>query len=456
MAVFKKIILFLSVPMALVMLVTGLSFFTAKQQRQMESALAGELQEEFVPVFRLAVASDVHINVSDPKRADRLAAMFSTMYAYAEQHPTYNTVDALLLVGDITDNGADDQYEMLNAVIRQNLRPETEFVPVMGNHEFGVGGHEGFIRNMQRDPDVHTVVKGFHIIGLSPSSGSQHSLSQIVWLDEQLSEAEKDDPARPIFTMQHGHIWNTVYVSRSWSTRSSLALHAVYSKYPQVINFSGHSHGPINNPLTIWQNSYTTIGTGTMKYFEMEDDIGDETVPAGSENAAQYHIVEVDADNRVRVQPFNILTGEFFKTPSTTDDPDTRLIYQIDVPSDPTTYVYTSARKKTATAPYFDKGVIVRVGDLTGESATFTFPQAQDDVCVYGYRVKVTQTKHPLIGAVEKEVYAEYYFEPMPLMASVTVEGLTPGTEYTVSVTPLNVWLQKGEPITAVFTTPEA
>ena len=130
--------------------------------------------------------------------------------------------------------------------------------------------------------------------------------------------------------MQHGHIWNTVYVSRSWFAQMFLPLHMVYAKYPQVINFSGHSHGPVNNPLDIWQNSYTQIGTGTLNYFEMERDIGDNTVPDGSRNAAQYLIVEVDAQNRVRVQPFNILTEDFFKTPSNTDDPGKQLVWQID------------------------------------------------------------------------------------------------------------------------------
>lgn len=48
-----------------------------------------------------------------------------------------------------------------------------------------------------------------------------------------------------------------------------------------------------------------------------------------------------------------------------------------------------------------------------------------------------------------KEIYSEYYFEPMPDTLSCTVEGLAEGAEYTVKVVPLNVWLAEGDAITA-------
>ena len=42
----------------------------------------------------------------------------------------------------------------------------------------------------------------------------------------------------------------------------------------------------------------------------------------------------------------------------------------------------------------------------------------------------------------------------MPERLSVTVTGLTAGAEYDVTVTPLNVWLQGGEPIGCRVTAP--
>jgi hypothetical protein len=275
----------------------------------------------------------------------------------------------------------------------------------------------------------------------------------LFWLHEQLRQAKQDDPQKPIFTMQHGHIWNTVYVSRSWFTHTSVFLNAIYAQYPQVINFSGHSHGPVNNPLSVWQSGYTLVGTGTLNYLEMEDDIGDNTVPDGSDRAAQYYIVEVDANNRTSLMPFNILTNDFFKTPSQTDDADRQLIYFVEKPSDRSTHAYTAARKKTNGKPWFEESASVRVSGITDTSARVTFDQAQDNVCVYGYRITVRDKAQPRKTVLTKEIYSEYYFEPMPQTLSCTLEGLQPGCDYAVQVTPLNVWKQAGSAITAAFRT---
>ena len=455
MNILKRIVPILSLPLAFLMLVTGFSFVSADKQKAREEELDAETAEDFEPVFRFAVASDVHISAGDDTTAKRLAKLFETAYRYSDSHPTYQTLDALVLTGDNCDSGSEAEYEILLGVINANIRPdETQLITVMGNHEFAQTGHEGYVRYMGEELDKHVVVKGFHFIGMSPSpTDTWHTPLQINWMSAQLRKAAADDPEKPIFTMQHGHVWNTVYVSRSWYTQMSLPLHMVYARYPQVINFSGHSHGPINNPLDIWQNSYTQVGAGTLNYFEMERDIGDNTVPAGSRNAAQYLIVEVDAENRVRIQPYNILTEDFMRTPATTDG-DRQLIWQIDDVCDPGSFAYTSARKKTDGAPWFEEGDAVSVDAAAAGSVTLSFPQAEDDVCVYGYRILLKSTSNAR-NKIEKEIYSEYYFEPTPQRLSVTIEGLTAGTEYEATVTPLNVWLDKGEPIGCSFSTPQ-
>ena len=455
MMIIKRIARFLAVPLALLMLVTGFSPVSRSRQAQMEAQLAAQLAQPFEPVFRFAVASDVHVKADDPTNAQRFRRLFVTAYRYSDAHPTYTSLDAVLLAGDNCNTGSDEEYAILNRVVKENLREGTQFVPIMGNHEFRTDGLEGYARNMDTPADLHVVVKGFHIIGLSPcdgKGGAPQSLQQAQWMYRELKKAQADDPQRPIFTMQHGHIWNTVYTSRDWFTHASASLHAVYSQFPQVINFSGHSHGPVNHPLSIWQNSYTQVGTGTMNYFEMEDDVTDETVPQGAECAAQYTIVEVDADNRVRMLPFNIITDDFIKTPATTDAPDKQLIRQIDVPSDPSTFVYTAARRKTAGKPWFaeDAAITVRTA---ADSAAVTFSRAEDNECVYAYKIEISEQNSPKKIVAAQNVYGEYYFEPAPATQTCTLEGLKPDTAYVVSVTPLNVWMQAGEPIRETFTT---
>jgi hypothetical protein len=317
----------------------------------------------------------------------------------------------------------------------------------MGNHEFTSTGLEGYERHMGEPRDKHEVVKGFHFIGMSPCpTDTWHTPAQLLWLRRELCKAEKAAPDKPIFTMQHGHILHTVYVSRSWRTQMSLPLHSVYSIFPQVINFSGHSHGPVNNPLEIWQNNYTLLGTGTLNYFEMENDIGDDTVPEGSRNAAQYLIVEVDGRNRVRIKPYNLLTDGFMKTTSDTDEPGKPLMWQIDDVFDKKRYAYTSARRKTATIPFFEKEARLSVQKAEDDKTSVTFDRAKDGVCVYGYRIVFYNKKAPAKAVLTKEIYSGYYFEPIPDTLTCTVDSPAAG-EYTVKVFPVNVWLTSGEPI---------
>lgn len=422
-----------------------------KEQQKREARLQQQIETPFEPVFRFAVATDNHINEDAPNRAERLKEMFATAYDYAAKDASHPTLDAVLFAGDNTDSGSQIQYDILLETLQQSLRKETKLITVMGNHDHGHTGVEGYRKNLDDRLDKHEVVGGYHFIGLSPlPNDTWHTPKQVLWMAKELRKAAKDDPERPIFTFQHGHIWKSVYVSRSWYTQASAYLHPVFARYPQVINFSGHSHGPINHPLTVWQSRYTSFGAGTLNYFEMERDIGDNTVPAGSENAAQYFIVEIDKDNRVRVLPYNILTHDFFRT---LPDSAQQLIYFVEKPADRKTYPYTCARKKTDSAPRFSQQAKAVVENVTNDSVAVRFDQAQAVVCVYGYRLMLSAAVAPKKTIQRKEIYSEYYFEPMPKTLSCTFDGLQPDTAYQVRIYPLNVWRKAGAPLSVSFKT---
>ncbi|MBR5428238.1 MAG: metallophosphoesterase, partial [Clostridia bacterium] len=136
MNILKRIVPILSLPLAFLMLVTGFSFVSADKQKAREEELDAETAEDFEPVFRFAVASDVHISAGDDTTAKRLAKLFETAYRYSDSHPTYQTLDALVLTGDNCDSGSEAEYEILLGVINANIRPdETQLITVMGNHE---------------------------------------------------------------------------------------------------------------------------------------------------------------------------------------------------------------------------------------------------------------------------------------------------------------------------------
>ena len=407
----------------------------------------------FVPVFRAIACSDTHVSTASDVTATRLAKLFTSAYSYAAAHETYNTVDAMLVAGDLTNAGNKSEYDAWKSVVNANIKDETTLMTVMGNHEYYGGGQPVYTASMDSELDKHVVVNGYHFIGLSTRADDSYPSESLKWLREQLEEAVADDPEKPIFVFQHHHLQNTVYVSRTWYTSASAQFKSILNKYPQVIDFSGHSHGPINNPISVWQEGFTTVGTGTLAYFEMETGMTESTVPKNSSNAAQYYIIEVDAENRVRILPYNLLTDDFFKTPANTDAPEKQLVYAIDKPTDTSSFLYTKARYKNAEKPYFADGAELSVSDVTTSGAQITVPTALDGSCLYSYRIVCTPADGSDGRSAEFRYYAEYYFEPMPASQQLAVSGLNDGVEYTVSVYPVNIWNVEGEALTTTVTT---
>lgn len=407
---------------------------------------------EFETVFRFLVTSDNHVSSVNDTSAKRLEQLFKSSYAYAETQ-AYDKIDAFVAVGDITNYGQAYEYAAWKSIVDANIKEETQLITVMGNHEYYGNlndlqwGVNGYTQNMDPELNKHVVVNGYHFIGISTYGEGDYS-EDLDWLETALAEAAQADGDKPIITFQHHHIKDTVYVSPEWYANESAQMDALYSKYSQVLNFSGHSHGPINNPTSCYQKDYTLFGTGTLAYFEMESGMTYGTVPPNSGQAAQFYIVEVSADNRVKVMPYNLLTDDFFKT----SDGSKQLVYAIDDLKDKSTWLYTdAARKAWNQAPAFKDGASVTLGNVTHGSVEITFPQAKDDECVESYHIVCTADG----GKKEFNYFSEYYFEPMPKTMTFTLAGLTPSTAYTLEVFPVDVYGVRGEAIKTTVTTTE-
>ena len=91
--------------------------------------------------------------------------------------------------------------------------------------------------------------------------------------------------------------------------------------------------------------------------------------------------------------------------------------------------------------------------NVTSDSAAIRFDQAEADVCVYGYRLLLAAADKPKKTLQKKEIYSEYYFEPMPKTLYCSFDGLLPNKAYVVRILPLNVWRKQGEPLTVSFKT---
>ena len=92
--------------------------------------------EDFTPVVRFAVCSDVHLSgEEDQEEVRRFEKLFDVSYGYAESQP-YNALDAVVVAGDMTNDGLPEQYRVFNGVADKKLREGTQFLVCTGNHEY--------------------------------------------------------------------------------------------------------------------------------------------------------------------------------------------------------------------------------------------------------------------------------------------------------------------------------
>ena len=272
---------------------------------------------DFVPVLRFVAMSDTHIKTMFDQRTRRIQRVLTMAYSDARQDPAYSKVDAALFVGDLTDKGTAGQYFGFKAAVNSVLRPETEFLAVVAakshdGHTFGKKALSFYENLTDKPADFHTIINGYHFIGISSSTveGDLYSSYQRDWLSEQLKSAAADDPQKPIFVMHHEHVFDTVYGSSEIDGWGVDYFKDIFSEYPQIVHFSGHSHYPINDPRSIWQGDITAVGTGALYYAELTVDGQNCVHPENYKNIAQFWIVEVNAQNEVRMRGFDALAGE--------------------------------------------------------------------------------------------------------------------------------------------------
>ena len=90
------------------------------------------------------------------------------------------------------------------------------------------------------------------------------------------------NPDLPFFYFQHPHPKDTCYGSWAWGHDGGLVTRLL-SSYPNAIAFSGHSHYSLTDERSIWQDSFTSVGTSSLRYSGMPYN---QRLPFGYENTA--------------------------------------------------------------------------------------------------------------------------------------------------------------------------
>lgn len=409
------------------------------------SAQTEEKKEEKKPEEKklvFPVVSDVHIKNSgtdDTFRWKRAIEQFNTLAPKQ---------DAFVIVGDFTDSGSTQQYDRFMQVYNQNANKDAVRMNSLGNHDYwnGLsveGAQKRFLEKTGMESIYyHKVVKGYHFLVMSPEDGTTHgyySDKQINWLKEEVAKAKNDDPEKPIFVFLHQHIKETVYGSHEWGTKDSAKINAVLKDYPQAITFSGHSHYPLDDPRSIHQKDFTSVGTSSVSYMEVEGGKVQGNIPPGAGDLSQGLLVEVD-DKEVTINRRD------FHTNSWTGEP-----WKVQLPAKKETFKHVEDRDKEK--PSFKKDAKLTVSNVTESSVTATFPQAVDNLLVHSYRL---QARDKETGEIKNKLlaFSEFYRDPVPKELTFTLAGLDGGKTYTLEAVAIDSFGNESEqPLQAEVTT---
>lgn len=392
------------------------------------AAAADTTASDFVPVFRFIASSDTHVRDDNDVNAQRITKMLQMAYDMADSDESYNGLDAFLVAGDLTNDGTTTEFDKFWNAVSGSLREGTQFLGVVAKNHDGYAMKRTEMRDYytgvsQRDADFHVVINGYHFIGLSASkNGAFHyDPAQLIWLRQQLDAAKADAADRPVFVMHHEHNKGTVYGSSQYEGWGVPYFNEILNQYPQVVDFSGHSHYPLNDPRSVWQGKYTAIGTGAIYYSEFTIGTTRTYHPEDSNETATCWIVELDAENRIRLRGMDILANACLCE------------YVLDNPANPANRPFTPAKRRAASkAPVFDENAALTVTPGFG-TCKITAPAAQsaDGMPIVLYR---GYAKNSCGGLIAKSwTLPKYYLATQQNEIELELEGLSEG-EYTVCV----------------------
>lgn len=394
--------------------------------------------DDFRPEVRFVVFTDTH------NENENVADAIDTAYTLFDNDSIYQGVDAFFGLGDFSDIGDDEDYIAYTDTLKEHIREDTVCININGNHEFKSDKYnELFKEHFGYDPNTVTQINGFTFIAFS----GERSLTEwtftpksLKWLSDEIHKAEASAEDKPVFVFQHPHPFGTVYGSSYWCTPQ---LNPVFAGHNKVINFSGHSHFPMNDPRSINQTTYTSVGVGAMARFELDKDYIIGQHPERYEDAAQFCVVEADYDGSVRIRGYDLISDTFFCE------------YYIDDINDEDAYAYTYKNMKAhdKTPVFAEDATASAITDDNGDyRISFTNAEASDGFIVHEYKVSIADENG-------KEVYKDHFIADYYIVDDIGTQGFTVGKDileaektYTLTITAESAYHFYSDPITLTFT----
>lgn len=435
-------------------------------------------------VFSFAAISDIHIgnnssNIEENKFKDALLQIKE----FAAKNDA-DGIDAILAVGDLFEGsgygGNNNLILEYKKIYESVYDPKvTPMIHAVGNHDLkwdntaksvaaqqnSLLGNNYFLKDV--DPAItitegnrHCVVNGYHIITLLPVTSTNVSYTQgtKTWLDQTLAQITAEDPNAYVIVLTHPMIYDTVYGSTlgrepgttltdMWATSD---LTDILSKYNQVITFGGHLHFPLNDPRSIMQTAFTSVGCGSVNYMAIEDgkyvDMYSTTTMNDKDQFSQGLVCQIDENGNMRITRMDFYNETTIDTPWEISHPETD-------GSHLTAYGKDRGSAEKNTAPVLSdyiEAVITTNG--TKKSVTIQFGAAQDDTFAHHYTMEFKKAGKTMRTF---NILSDFYRAKSPAdmkdTLSFTIGTLAKG-EYEVILTAYDSWGAVSESVSYQFT----
>ena len=431
-------------------------------------------------VFSFAAISDIHM-CNDNTGRDK--DFFTNALTQIKE---FGNVDAILAVGDLINaggyGGKFEQMRVYKKVYESVFDPkEMPMIFAVGNHDVHWSaeskiyadklneflGPDYFLNDVdhnirETEGNRHCVVNGYHIITLLPVTYTQVSYTQATkdWLDQTLAQITTENPNAYVIILTHPMIYDTVYGSTlarepgstlkdMWVTSD---LTDILSKYNQVVTFGGHLHFPINDPRTIMQTAFTSLGCGSVSYMAIEDgnyeNMASVTTMNDKYEFSQGLICQIDENGNMRINRMD------FYNKTTIDTP-----WEISHPtadgSHLTAYGKDRGFPENNSAPIISKHIQAIMSDPDDEgnrNVVIEFGAAKDDTFAHHYTMEFKKAGEPIKTF---NILSDFYRVKTPAEMKDTLTcniGVLSPADYEVILTAYDSWGAASEPASLKFT----
>lgn len=406
------------------------------------------------PLLRIGAMTDTHIGKT--KESCRLVNLACDLF---RRH----SVDLIVNMGDVADFHYPTGYKAYRETVEEVFagvpaaaRPQELFV--YAAHDYFAykgaarkdwpGCATAAFADMQKligasnGPYATGSVKGFPYVVLPQRMTDGLDLPRC---ERMIADACAANPGKPVFVFAH--------VPPAGTTRNGNGIPektAMFSKFPQVVNISGHNHGSLADGRSIWQGTFTSVDAGCLQTWgDGRDGIVGNSVP----RMKNYGVLIVDVyPSRIAFRRFDVRDGAECHAP-----------WVVPWPHNPAAAPYAPAnRKEIGLVPGFATDAVLRAEPSGAEDGgvKLAIPVTVGEPRPFAYRVRLE--RQDAQGRWHAHARRDFFGDmwqragerPAQYVQEFAAAYFEQGGKFRFRVAAVNCWGREGRPIATVFDMP--